>query len=132
VGTVDGKDIDVTYVYKEVVKPSEEPASSEDSKHQAVKVSSADNKNKMEERTTKTTKKSVETPVLSQTASVAHTPSATHKTPKSNKQVVSQQATRTLPQTGEKKNSNLTTVVGLAALALSGIITLAIDRKKKN
>ncbi|WP_282805717.1 MucBP domain-containing protein [Lactobacillus isalae] len=132
VGTVDGKDVDVTYVYKEVVKPSEEPASSEDSKHQAVKVSSADNKNKMEERTTKTTKKSVETPVLSQTASVAHTPSATYKTPKSNKQVVSQQATKTLPQTGEKKNSNLTTVVGLAALALSGIITLAIDRKKKN
>ncbi|UTW41035.1 LPXTG cell wall anchor domain-containing protein [Lactobacillus intestinalis] len=55
---------------------------------------------------------------------------AAHKTPKYRRSAVPQ-SDRILPQTGQKKTSE-SAIVGLAALALSGIISLAIDRKKKN
>ncbi|WP_289687063.1 YSIRK-type signal peptide-containing protein [Lactobacillus intestinalis] len=63
-------------------------------------------------------------------AALAEDTIAAHKTPKYRRSVVPQ-SDRILPQTGEKKTSE-SAIVGLAALALSGIISLAIDRKRKN
>ena len=63
-------------------------------------------------------------------AALAEDTIAAHKNPKYRRSAVPQ-SDRILPQTGEKKTSE-SAIVGLAALALSGIISLAIDRKKKN
>ena len=63
-------------------------------------------------------------------AALAEDTIAAHKTPKYRRSAVPQ-SDRILPQTGQKKTSE-SAIVGLAALALSGIISLAIDRKKKN
>ena len=171
-GTINGRDVVITYVYKEVETPTEPtnpstpseptnptqpstpsepstpttpsepdtPSTPDETPDESATPSkpakktnfdndvapsheSYTNKAKFENVNAK--KKSTST-----NAALAEDTIAAHKTPKYRRSVVPQ-SDRILPQTGEKKTSE-SAIVGLAALALSGIISLAIDRKRKN
>ncbi|WP_153011254.1 MucBP domain-containing protein, partial [Lactobacillus johnsonii] len=137
VGTIDDKDVDVTYVYKlketperpetpvTPVKPSDKttsPAKDRDVQHVNTEVPA-------QKRSTTSTVKT-----LSSTTSVVTHNSSTPSSPARHNNVkapLSSKATNKLPQTG-KKDTSLASVLGLAALGLAGILTLFTDHKKKN
>ncbi|WP_304407178.1 MucBP domain-containing protein, partial [Lactobacillus intestinalis] len=168
-GTINGRDVVITYVYKEVETPTpteptnpstpseptiptepstptqpstpSEPSTPSTPSEPATpskpaKKTNFDNDvapshesytdtNKAKFENVNAKKKSTST-----NAALAEDTIAAHKNPKYRRSAVPQ-SDRILPQTGEKKTSE-SAIVGLAALALSGIISLAIDRKKKN
>ncbi|WP_297951451.1 MucBP domain-containing protein [uncultured Lactobacillus sp.] len=148
-GTINGRDVVVTYVYKEVETPSEpttptqpstpstpsEPDTLATPDEPAKKTNfgndvapsheSYTDTNKAKFENVNTKKKSTST-----NAVLAEDTIAAHKTPKYRRSAVPQ-SDRVLPQTGEKKTSGYV-VIGLAALALASIFGLAIDRKKKH
>ncbi|MDE6492004.1 MAG: MucBP domain-containing protein, partial [Lactobacillus sp.] len=164
-GTINGKDVVITYVYKEVetpinpstpsdttpTTPSEPSTSSEpttpsepstpdtpetpSTPDEATETSKSAKENtnvgphhEHYVHTNKTQFEDVVTPRKKSATTAALAESTI--SPKHRRSAVPQ-SDRILPQTGEKKTSE-SAIVGLAALALSGIISLAIDRKKKN
>ncbi|WP_289461209.1 MucBP domain-containing protein, partial [Lactobacillus intestinalis] len=177
-GTINGRDVVITYVYKEVETPTEPTNPSTPSEPSTPTTpSEPDTPSTPSEPSTPTTPSEPDTPSTpdetpdesatpskpakktnfdndvapshesytnkakfenvnakkkstSTNAALAEDTIAAHKTPKYRRSVVPQ-SDRILPQTGEKKTSE-SAIVGLAALALSGIISLAIDRKRKN
>ena len=173
-GTINGRDVVITYVYKEVETPTEPTNPSTPSEPTTpTEPTNPTQPSTPSEPSTPTTPSEPDTPSTpdesatpskpakktnfdndvapshesytnkakfenvnakkkstSTNAALAEDTIAAHKTPKYRRSVVPQ-SDRILPQTGEKKTSE-SAIVGLAALALSGIISLAIDRKRKN
>ncbi|GAA2860333.1 mucin-binding protein [Lactobacillus intestinalis] len=179
-GTINGRDVVITYVYKEVETPTEPTNPSTPSEPTApTEPTNPTQPSTPSEPSTPTTPSEPDTPSTpdetpdepatpskpakktnfdndvapshesytdtnkakfenvnakkkstSTNAALAEDTIAAHKTPKYRRSAVPQ-SDRILPQTGQKKTSE-SAIVGLAALALSGIISLAIDRKKKN
>ncbi|WP_242368368.1 mucin-binding protein [Lactobacillus intestinalis] len=164
-GTINGRDVVITYVYKEVETPTEPtnptqpstpsepstpttpsepdtPSTPDETPDEPATPSKPAKKTNFDndvapshESYTDTNKAKFENvnakkKSTSTNAALAEDTIAAHKTPKYRRSAVPQ-SDRILPQTGQKKTSE-SAIVGLAALALSGIISLAIDRKKKN
>jgi len=164
-GTINGRDVVITYVYKEVETPTEPtnptqpstpsepstpttpsepdtPSTPDETPDEPATPSKPAKKTNFDndvapshESYTDTNKAKFENvnakkKSTSTNAALAEDTIAAHKTPKYRRSAVPQ-SDRILPQTGQKKTSE-SAIVGLAVLALSGIISLAIDRKKKN
>ena len=128
-GTIEGKDVDVTYVYKlketpatpvTPVKPSGKtttPVKDHNVQPSNTKVSTQKNS------TTSTVK------TLSNTTSeVSTTPSPARQ---NNMTKAPSSKPNKLPQTG-KKDTSLASILGLATLGVASVLTLFVDRKKKN
>ena len=137
VGTIDGKDVDVTYVYKLKETP-ERPETPVTPVKPSDKITSPAKDNNVQHSNTEVpTQKSSTTPTmktLSSTTSVVTHNSSTPSSParqNNAKPTPSTKSNNKLPQTG-KKDSSLVSVLGLTALGVASVLTLLIDHKKRN
>ncbi|MGS0679089.1 MucBP domain-containing protein [Lactobacillus johnsonii] len=136
-GTIDGKDVDVTYVYKLKETPEKPETPPAPVKPSDKTTSPAKDNNVQHSNTEVSTQKSTTTPTvktLSSTTSVVTHNSSTPSSParqNNAKPTPSTKSTNKLPQTG-KKDSSLVSVLGLTALGVASVLTLLIDRKKRN
>lgn len=137
VGTIDGKDVDVTYVYKLKETPERPETPVTPVKPSDKTTSPAKDNNVQHSNTEVPTQKSSTTPTmktLSSTTSVVTHHSSTPSSParqNNAKPTPSTKSNNKLPQTG-KKYSSLVSVLGLTALGVASVLTLLIDHKKKN
>ena len=137
VGTIDGKDVDVTYVYKLKETPERPETPVTPVKPSDKTTSPAKDNNVQHSNTEVPTQKSSTTPTmktLSSTTSVVTHHSSTPSSParqNNAKPTPSTKSNNKLPQTG-KKDSSLVSVLGLTALGVASVLTLLIDHKKKN
>ena len=136
-GTIDGKDVDVTYVYKLKETPEKPETPPAPVKPSDKTTSPAKDNNVQHSNTEVPTQKSTTTPTvktLSSTTSVVTHNSSTPSSParqNNAKPTPSTKSTNKLPQTG-KKDSSLVSVLGLTALGVASVLTLLIDSKKRN
>ena len=137
VGTIDGKDVDVTYVYKLKETPERPETPVTPVKPSDKTTSPAKDNNVQHSNTEVPTQKSSTTPTmktLSSTTSVVTHNSSTPSSParqNNAKPTPSTKSNNKLPQTG-KKDSSLVSVLGLTALGVASVLTLLIDHKKRN
>ena len=137
VGTIDGKDVDVTYVYKLKETPERPKTPVTPVKPSDKTTSPAKDNNVQHSNTEVPTQKSSTTPTmktLSSTTSVVTHNSSTPSSParqNNAKPTPSTKSNNKLPQTG-KKDSSLVSVLGLTALGVASVLTLLIDHKKRN
>ena len=137
VGTIDGKDVDVTYVYKLKETPERPETPVTPVKPSDKTTSPAKDNNVQHSNTEVPTQKSSTTPTmktLSSTTSVVTHNSSTPSSPARQNNAKPTQSTKSnnkLPQTG-KKDSSLVSVLGLTALGVASVLTLLIDHKKRN
>ena len=136
-GTIDGKDVDVTYIYKLKETPEKPETPPAPVKPSDKTTSPAKDNNVQHSNTEVSTQKSTTTPTvktLSSTTSVvthnSNTPSSLARQNNA-KPIPSTKSNNKLPQTG-KKDSSLVSVLGLTALGIASVLTLLIDRKKRN
>ena len=137
VGTIDGKDVDVTYVYKLKETPERPETPVTPVKPSDKTTSPAKDNNVQHSNTEVPTQKSSTTltmKTLSSTTSVVTHNSSTPSSParqNNAKPTPSTKSNNKLPQTG-KKDSSLVSVLGLTALGVASVLTLLIDHKKRN
>ena len=136
-GTIDGKDVDITYVYKLKETPERPETPVTPVKPSDKTTSPAKDNNVQHSNTEVPTQKSTTTPTvrtLSSTTNVVTHNSSTPSSParqNNAKPTPSTKSNNKLPQTG-KKDSSLVSVLGLTALGVASVLTLLIDRKKRN
>ena len=137
VGTIDGKDVDVTYVYKLKETPERPETPVTPVKPSDKTTSPAKDNNVQHSNTEVPTQKSSTTPTMktlsSTTSVVTHNSSTPSSSARQNnaKPTPSTKSNNKLPQTG-KKDSSLVSVLGLTALGVASVLTLLIDHKKRN
>ncbi|WP_297819072.1 MucBP domain-containing protein [uncultured Lactobacillus sp.] len=124
-GTIQGKDVVVTYVYKEVTEPAKDSDKEPEKENNTeIKVVEKNNDTKQEvsnEKSESITELSNETPAPEKSEAKSHTVSVTGNATKSDE----------LPQTSSKSN-NVFGALGLAIAAVGSLIGLGARKKKRD